>query len=145
MSTILQFENQIELAAADFFTQQGIQAIPARIATELGTDSVQVVFDYNGSIDDTRQSRAGFLEYDGHEGILMVLIATYRDDPTRHNERLGKIRSLMLNGNHGLKAENYRFIDLNPTGASTNESEETNQDITTLQYNIKFSVNLNAV
>ena len=145
MSQILQFENQIETAAANFFIEQGIEATSARFLDELGTDSVQVVFDYNGSLEDTRQQRAGYIEYDGHTGTLMILVSTFRNSPTKHNERLGKIRALMLNGNHGLQAENYKFLDLNPTGTTSNENEETNQDISTLQYEIKFTIDLNAI
>lgn len=145
MSSLLQYENQVEGAAARFFNTQGITATPARDATDLGSDSVQVIYDYNGALEDTRINRANVLEYDSHTGTLMVLVSTFRDSPTRHNERLGKIRALMLNGNHGLAANGYKFLDIQPLGASTTESEETNQDQTTLQYEVKFSVDLKAI
>lgn len=145
MSELLEFEKKIEAATSAFFNQQGMEATPARESTDLGTDSMQIVFDYNGAMEDTRQSRAGILEYDTHTGVLMILVMTYRDSPGRHQERIGKVRHNMLNGNHGLIAENYKFIDLQPLGSTTSESEETNQDTTTMQYEIKFSVDLRTI
>ena len=145
MSELLHFEKNIEQATAAFFTEKGIEAIPTREATNLGTDPMQVVFDYNGAMEETRQHRSGALEYDTHSGVLMILIMTYRDSPTRHLERIGKVRQNLLNSNHGLTAADYKFIDIQPLGSTTSESEETNQNTTTMQYEIKFSINLRTI
>lgn len=142
---LLQFEATIEDATAAFLTSQELPASAARNFEDLQSNNIQVVFEYNGAMLETRQQRAGFLEYNTHQGTLQILVATYRDQEKNHAERVGKVRFNLLNGNNGLAAQGYKFLDLQPLQAVMNEDEESNADLAQLSYNLKFEVDLNQI
>ena len=107
--------------------------------------SVEVLFEYGGALEEPRQTRAGYVEYNAHEGMLSLLVNTPRESENNHNEELGKVRRLFLNGNNGLIADGYSFLDLVPLASVTTEQEEGNQDSTVLQYNLKFTIDLTTI
>lgn len=145
MSLLLQHEKNIETAVVNFLGNNQITANYGRELVDLTSNSISVIFEYGGATEDGRQNRAGRLEYNTHEGILQILVNTYRDANQAHNERLGKIRALMLNGNNGLQVSGYGFLDIKPEASTTNELGESNQDSTTLQFTIIYEIDLNGV
>jgi hypothetical protein len=142
---ILQFESNIEKATSDFLNARELKASPARSVADLNANHIQVVFEYNGAMEETRQNRNGFFEYNTHQGTLQIIIATYRDQEADHNERMAKVRFNLLNGNNGLAAQGYRFLDLQPLQSSLSEDMENNADVAQLSYNLKFEVDLTQI
>lgn len=137
---LFEFEKNIESDLVAWFASNDLEAFRTRVIQDLGVDNIQLVFDYAGALEDTRQLVNGKHEYDTHEGTLQVVINSYRDEKEKHPERIGKIRSIMLNHNHGFQT--YHLFDIQPSGATHLEFEETNHDQTQLNFNIKFRVNL---
>ena len=142
---LLQYEKNIEEATASFLDKQGLTALPARSVQDLQSNNIQVVFEYQGGMEDTRQNRGGFFEYNSHQGVLQILVATFRDQESDHAERVAKVRFNLLNSNNGLAAQGYRFLDLQPLSTSMNEDEENNADVAQLSYNLKFEVDLTEI
>lgn len=142
---LLQFEKNIEDATAAFLNSRELNATPARSFENLNTNHIQVVFEYSGAMDDTRQNRGGFFEYNTHQGTLQIIVATYRGQEEDHNDRVAKVRFNLLNSNNGLAAQGYRFLDLQPMGTTMNEDEENNADIAQLAYNLKFEIDLTQI
>ena len=135
-----EFERNIENDLVHFFLGEGIKAKRTRTIEELGINNIQVVFDYGGALDDTRARINGVHEYNSHEGNLLVVVNTYRDEKEDHHKRVGEIRALLLNHRHGF--ETYRILDILPQSSTNTEFDETNHDQTQLNYNLKFQVDL---
>lgn len=140
---LFEFEKNLEGELVAWFKENEIEAFRTRTLEDLGVNNVQLVFDYSGALEDTRQQINGRHEYDTHEGTFQITINTYRDANQDHHARVGKVRSLMLNHNHGFKS--YYIFDITPSGSTHLEFEETNHDQTQLNYNIKFRVNLSGL
>ena len=135
-----EFEKNLEGDLLSFFKTQELEAFQTRTIEDLGVDNVQLALDYSGALEDTRQLINGVHEYNTHEGVFQITINTYRSENTTHHERVAKVRSLMLNHNNGFKT--YHVFDIQPSGATHLEFEETNHDQTQLNFNIKFRINV---
>ena len=143
MSNLLQFEKNIEDASVAFFEANNLAASVSRQAVNLASDHLQILFEYGGAMEETRQHIAGHLEYSTHQGQLNVVVHTYRTSESTHNVRLGKVRELLLNHNNGLSVDGYNFLDLTPQTAMTTELEDENVDSTNLIFNLRFEIDLN--
>ena len=142
MSRLLQFESNIEEAVADFFDKNDLQANSSRGVVNLADNNIQITFEYQGAMEETRQHLAGHFDYNTHQGNLNVVVHTFRNYENLHNERLGKVRRLLLNHYNGLKVDHYKFLDLLPQTSVTSELDESNVDSTQLIYLLRFEVDL---
>jgi len=142
LSTLFQFEKTIENAIVNFLVANGINAHPGRNVETISRNSIEVIFEYGGAMEEPRQTLNGKIEYNAHEGTISLLVSTTREEKNDHNETLGKVRQLFLNSRNGLSATGYNFLDLLPLGSITTEQEEGNQDATVLQYTLKFIIDL---
>jgi len=145
MTTLLQFEKNIEDAVAFYFDQNNMPASPSRKAVNLADSHIQILFEYAGALEETRQHIAGHFEYNTHQGTLSVVVHTFRNKDSDHNERLGKVRKLLLNHNNGLAVENYKFLDLQPQQAMTTELAEANVDSTNLMFLVRYEIDFAAL
>ena len=145
MSILLQFEKNIELASVAFLKANELNAHPGRAISTISRNSIEVIFEYGGAMEEPRQTRAGHIEYSAHEGTISLLISTTREQENNHNQTLGQVRKLFLNGNNGLAVNGYTFLDLLPLGSITTEQEDGNQDATVLQYTLKFTIDLTTI
>jgi hypothetical protein len=145
MTALLEFEKNIETACVNFLIANEINAHLGRSIETISRNSVEVIFEYGGALEEPRQTRAGFVEYNAHEGIFSLLVSTTREEGNNHNQTLGQVRRLLLNSNNGLSVNGYTFLDLLPMGSVTTEQEDGNQDATVLQYTLKFTIDLTTI
>ena len=138
-----EFEKNLEQDLVHYFLGEGIKSTRSRSMTELGVNNIQVAFDYQGALEDTRARINGVHEYNSHEGIMQIEINTFRDKKEDHHKRLGQVRALMLNHKHGF--EKYAILDIVPQGCTHTEFEETNHDQTLLNFAIKFQIDLSSL
>ena len=142
MSSNWQFEKNIEQALVVYLSENEISARRSRNFDDITTKEVEVYFEYSGSLEETRSTKNNHLEYDSHEGTLSVIVTSNRDSSDSHLERIGTLRSLLLNYLHPLEGSGYTIHDIRPTGFSTTEDEDQNTDTTFLNYNIQFQVDV---
>ena len=128
-----------------FFKVKGLPATRSRDIQELPTSNIQVFLDYGGAMQGTRQVRAGFQEYDTHQGTMIVQVTTFRETNVDHHQMVGKVRALLLNGNNGFGVTGYTIFDLMPEATTTIEDENVNADQTQLPYAIAWKVDLDGV
>ena len=133
----------IEEELVAFFTLNDVTATTSRSLTDLNASNIQVVSEYGGALDDTRQLVQGVHEYDNHEANIAIFINTFREDGVKHFERVAKIRSLMLIHNNAITS--YHVYDIVPLASTNIELAESNTDQTQLNYNIKFKVDLSQI
>ena len=138
--SIFNYEKNIEEDLVTFFALNEVTATTSRSLTDLNASNIQIVSEYSGAIDETRQNIKGVLEYDNHEANISIFISTFREDGVKHFERVAKIRSLMLIHLQAIKA--YKVYDIVPLASTNVELAESNADQTQLNYNIKFRVDL---
>jgi hypothetical protein len=142
MSANWMFEKNIEEALVQYFQENEISARRSRHFQDITTKDVEVFFDYQGSLEETRFPKNGHLEYDAHEGTLSIIVTSNRDFEDTHLERIGNIRKLLQNYLHPLNASEYQILDIRPMAFSTTENEEQNADTTILNFNVKFQVDV---
>ena len=145
MSKTLEFERNIEDACIAFLKANELPAWRSRDIQDLPTNNIQVMLDYGGALQGTRQVRAGYQEYDTHTGTLVVQVTTFRETNIDHHTLIGKVRALMLNGNNGFGVNGYTIFDLMPEATTTIEDENVNADQTQMPYQIRWRVNLDGV
>ena len=138
--SVFEFEKNIEQDLVECFAENKLESFRTRTLQDLGVDNIQLVFNYTGALDDTRQVINGKHEFNSHEGVLQVFVNTYRQEEETHHQRIGKVRSLLLNHTHGI--DSYHVFDIQPTGATHMEFEETNHDQSQLDFSIKFRFTL---
>jgi hypothetical protein len=149
MSSLLKFEQNLETALVDHFNVNGIQTHGSRSVENLGANNVQVSFEYNGALEDSRQTVTlhpqthQFAEFNLHTGSMQIRIVTYREDQHQHFDRVAKIRELMFKHKQPFKECTYQIYEIKPEGSATLEDEEMNADQTDLSYQIHFRIDLN--
>lgn len=143
MSNYLKYEQHLEQELVNALITNGIKASVSRDVEYLGASNVQVMLDYEGGLNDARQRIGTILEYDLHQGSMSIRVVTYREDKTKHFDRIALVRKTMLNQNNPFTA--YYVFDIRPMGMETMEDEETNTDISTLMYEIKWKVDFNKI
>ena len=145
MSQLLQFEKNIELGCVAFLKANNLSAARSRESENLPVDNIQIMFEYGGALEETRQHLAGHFEFNAHQGLLQMTVSTFRDSESDHNERLGAVRKLLLHHNNGLSVEHYNFLDLQPQGSQYTELEEQNIDSTVLLYLLRYEIDLSYI
>jgi hypothetical protein len=142
MSDYLEYEKRLEIACLDAFKNRSIDATRARGIDHLAVNNVQLVVQYNGTMDDGRQTISNHQEYDLHDASLEIVVNTYRANIDEHSSRLGQVRAAMLNSAHPFQTAPYKVFDIRPEGTTTLEDEENNIDQSTLTFRIYFQTNL---
>jgi hypothetical protein len=143
MSRLLQYERNIEEAVSNYINLNGLKSSRTTETENLGINNIQVKVDYAGALNEFRQLLKSKQEYDTHNAVISVDVSTYREkNNDNHNNRIGKLRKLFLNSNNGLEIYGYTIFDIYPSGTTTLADEESNADISTLSYEIKFKINL---
>jgi len=142
MSVLLQYEKNIEDQISAYLTSSDLPAFTSRGVFDLGINNIQIGLQYVGAVEGMRQNLNGFQEYDLHEGELMVVISTSREQGNEHHKRMGLVRSLLLNGRVKTAVPQYTIFDLAPQMVTHVEDDENNLDQTTLSYSIKWKVDM---
>lgn len=142
MSEYLEYEKRLEIACLDAFTNRGIEATRARGVDHLAVNNIQIIIQYNGSLDDGRQTISNSQEYDLHDASLELVVNTYRANIDEHSSRVGTVRAAMLNSACPFQSAPYKIFDIKPEGTTILEDEENNIDQSTLTYRIFFQTNL---
>ena len=142
MSPNWMFEKNIEEALVQYFEENEISSRRSRHFQDITTQDIEVYFEYQGSLEETRFPRNEHLEYDSHEGTLSLIVTSNRDFTDTHLDRIGNLRKLLQNYLHPLNASGYGILDIRPMAFSTTEDEEKNTDTTILNFNVKFQVDV---
>lgn len=142
MSSLFEFEKNLETEVSDYLSAKGYKAYPTRGFVDIEASNIQVALEYQGALDTHRQVYKGFQEYDLHMGSIVMQVNTYRDENLLHHSRIGAIRQLMLNGDNGFRSNLYTVFDLMPENASHTQIAENNLDQSLLSYSIKWKVDL---
>lgn len=148
MSSLLKFEQNLETALTDHFNVNGLEAEGSRSLNNLGAKNVQVIFEYGGALDDSRQTSTNhtlgkqFQEFNLHTGQMRVQVVTYRSTQQEHYDRVAKVRELMLKYNNPFKGCAYQIYEIKPLSTNSMEDEESNADLSDINYEIHFRVDL---
>lgn len=137
---LFEFEKNIEHDLVLWFAENDIESHATRSTDELNVSNIQIAFNYDGALEDTRQLVNGVHEFNTHQGNLVITVNTFRGED--HHARVAKIRSLLLHHSHG--ASTYHLFEIQPLNTAYLESEELNADQSQLNYQIKFRIDLSS-
>ena len=136
--TSLKFEDNFESIAVTALSKVGLNGVKARETDEITDQDIQVIFETEGNLDEAVSIVGDYKKYNAYEGTLGFVVATHRAKVRNHSDKLAKVRFLMLPENEYLKYEYYQILETKEISATTDISEESNSDITSMAFNVKF-------
>ena len=153
LPTLLDFETQIETAAASVLAAAGVTAAitKARAATNNPSLELAIRFETGAAINHWCRTPSGKNHYDMFDGVLEITISADRDANADSTSAVyqqfeflrGTIAAAFLEGVYpfsGLAWLDVKSFHLRPVGRNAGISESRMQDLSTMTWSLRFGI-----